>query len=112
MKKELLVFGILFLSSMLGVAGQLLFRQSSMGGRLQLFGIEPWYFIAGGAVYFVSLLIYVWALRWIPVHIAYPMQAIGYVVIFAVSAYNGEQVAIHQAAAIALIIGGVALLWI
>lgn len=111
MQKELLGFSLLLISSALGVVGQLLFKQSAVGGGVQVFGLDLWYFVAGGAVYFVSLVIYVVALRWIPLHIAYPTLALGYVGLFAISAYSGEPVSVHQGAAMALIIGGVALLW-
>lgn len=104
--------GLIVFSALLGVVGQILFKRAAgVGEGAGLFGIDLVTFGFGGLVYFVSLVIYVWALKSVPVHLAYPTLAVGYLALFAVAALSGVPVTLHQGVAILLIVAGVALLW-
>ena len=112
MSRESLAILLIAISSLIGVLGQFLFKRSVLeGGGFSILGIDLVWFIAGGAVYLISLVIYVWALRWVPVHLAYPTLAIGYVVLFIGSVFNGVEVHWPQVAGVFFIVSGVFFLW-
>lgn len=96
----------------LGVAGQFMLKlgAAAEGGFVQQL-MHPMTVVGLGA-YVLSALLYMVALRKIPLSVAYPSVSASYVLVVLVSALVlGEQVTLAQAAGIALICVGVVLLY-
>jgi drug/metabolite transporter (DMT)-like permease len=87
---KLPVLGILLLSIALGASGQLLFKAASLAhpadqqGMLRTI-LDP-RTIGGFACFFTSAILWIFALKRLPLSIAYPMVALSYVLIFIGSA--------------------------
>ncbi len=101
----------------LGVAGQVALKQgvadyASTGPwrLLQDAAGTPWVW-GGFAAYGASLLLWLWVLSRAPLSVAYPMVALGYVLVVLVSAWAfGEPVPPMRWLAVGIIAGGVILL--
>jgi small multidrug resistance pump len=95
-----------------GIFGQLLLKAGSVGATdlwTQLARVPTW---AGLACYGGSAILYLVALQVIPVSIAFPSVALSYAVIAIIGAvYWQEPVGWQQALGIALIFGGVVMLY-
>lgn len=109
-------FVLLFLSTIIAVAGQIFFKAGAprlsltVDGLLSQFSNVP--LLLGFSLYFVSAVLYVTALKTVPLSVAYPTLALGYilVVIFSV-VWLGESLGLSQWIGASLICVGVALLW-
>lgn len=106
------------ISILIGVAGQLLFKLGSQpnGALEQSHGIFGFFLqpvlIAGLAAYGLSAILYIWCLRSIPLTLAYPSLAFGYVLVFlSGTLFLGESFNAQKLVATLLIVCGVALLW-
>lgn len=107
----------LLVSVGLGAAGQVAFKQGI--GAVQ--GRSPLGLVAeamatplvwsGFLAYGASLLIWLWVLSKVPLSLAYPMVALGYIAVVVISAwFLGERVTMVRWVAVAVIAGGVLLL--
>lgn len=114
------VLTLLLSSIVLGAAGQLMFKAASRNlpplaelglVRLLLTMFSTPLILAGFACFFISALLWILALRGIPLSVAYPMVALSYVIIFIGSAVLfGEQLSWRHGVGAALIIGGILLI--
>ncbi len=102
---------VLALGVLIGVAGQMLLKSGADAGQEGLLAqfLAP-QSIIGLGLYFLAALCYMYALRKLPVSVAYPMVSLSYVVV-ALAAYwlYGEPLALPKLAGIALICAGVIL---
>ena len=111
---------LLAVSIALGATGQLLFKYASV--RLPAFGelgilgtvtklaVTP-AVLAGFACFFLSALLWIFALRQVPLSVAYPMVALSYIVIFIGSAVLfDESVTWRHWSGAALIVAGIVLI--
>jgi small multidrug resistance pump len=95
----------------LGVTGQFLLKAGAAGGSFAEQILRP-ASVAGLGTYFLSAMLYMVALRQLPVSVAYPSVSASYVVVTLASAlFLGEAVSLQQAVAIGLISLGVVLLY-
>jgi multidrug transporter EmrE-like cation transporter len=101
----------LLLSIALGIGGQLLLKAGS--GRPLLSGYLPNYHLLGGlAAYAVSVSFYIFALRSLPLSVAFPTVSISYVAVaYLAHVIWGEPWGMSQIAALVLIFSGVLLLY-
>lgn len=103
---------ILALGVLIGVAGQMLLKSGADAGSDSIVSqfLAP-QSIIGLGLYFLAALCYMYALRKLPVSVAFPMVSLSYVVV-ALAAYwlYGEQIGPAKLAGIALICGGVFLI--
>lgn len=95
---------------LLGVAGQMLLKAGASGETLLKQFLAP-QSILGLGLYFAAALCYMYALRKIPVSVAFPSVSLSYVIV-ALLAYwmLGETLGPQKLAGIALICGGVFLI--
>ena len=95
---------------LLGVAGQMLLKAGASGETLLKQFLAP-QSILGLGLYFAAALCYMYALRKIPVSVAFPSVSLSYVIV-ALLAYwmMGETLGPQKLAGIALICGGVFLI--
>ncbi|MDQ3023668.1 MAG: EamA family transporter [bacterium] len=118
MKPGLLL--LLAASIALGATGQLLFKAASVrlpaASELGLLGIAARILttpaiLGGFACFFISALLWIFALRQVPLSVAYPMVALSYIVIFIGSAvlFN-ESVTWRHWSGAALIVSGIVLI--
>lgn len=95
-----------------GICGQLLLKAGSVGATdlwTQLVRVPT---LVGLAFYGVSAILYLMSLQTIPVSVAFPSVAISYAVIALIGAlYWQEPIGWYQAAGIAMIVGGVVMLY-
>ena len=114
------ILGLLLLSIALGAAGQLLFKGASRNLppfaelgllRLILTMFTTPLILGGFACFFISAVLWIIALRGVPLSVAYPMVAFSYIIIFAGSAlFFGEPLSWRHWAGAALIVGGIVLI--
>jgi small multidrug resistance pump len=97
----------------LGVVGQVVLKhgtERSLGGGFLAQFLNP-VTVAGLAVYFLAALLYILALRRIPLSVAYPSISFSYVIVALVAHYLwGEPFGVQQIVALALITGGILVL--
>jgi multidrug transporter EmrE-like cation transporter len=109
-------FAILLLSILIGAAGQIFFK---LGARPDHAGELSGIFlylraetIIGFAAYGFSAILYIWSLRSLPLTLAYPTVALGYVIVVGVGAVVfAEAMSLQKIIAIVFIVFGVSLLW-
>jgi undecaprenyl phosphate-alpha-L-ara4N flippase subunit ArnE len=106
-------YAALFGGIALGVVGQIVLKygtERSIGGGFLAQFLNP-VTIAGLAVYFMAALLYILALKRIPLSIAYPSIAVSYVAVALAAHYLwGEPFGLQQITALALITGGILVL--
>jgi drug/metabolite transporter (DMT)-like permease len=114
------LIAMLAASIALGASGQLLFKSAArtlpafgnlgLGGLVvKLLTTPP--ILAGFACFFISSLLWIFALRQVPLSIAYPMVALSYIIIFVGSAVLfGESVSWRHWVGALLIVAGIALI--
>ncbi|GAB4174963.1 MAG: hypothetical protein OHK0024_11880 [Thalassobaculales bacterium] len=94
-----------------GVAGQLTLKLGAGGEGSFLAQLLRWQTILGLFFYGVAAFGYIYALRKLPVSVAFPSVSLSYVVVAVVAHYAfGEPLGWVQLAALAMIVGGVMLL--
>lgn len=94
-----------------GIFGQLLLKSGAMKeGEGLFYFIEP-RIIGGLFLYFLSALMYIFALKKIPVSIAFPSVSISYVIVaYLAHLIWGELFGINQLVALGLIVSGIIIL--
>lgn len=112
--------GLLLASIVLGASGQLMFKGASRAlppfSELGVFKLILTMFstpliLGGFACFFVSALMWIVAIKNVPLSVAYPMVALSYIIIFTGSALlYGESITWKHGAGAALIIGGILLI--
>ena len=111
---------LLFVSIVLGASGQLMFKAaarqlppfSELGvAKLLLLMFTTPLILAGFTCFFISSVLWIVAIRSVPLSVAYPMVALSYVIIFAGSAllYH-EPITWRHFGGAALIVGGILLI--
>ena len=103
-------FIALAIGIMIGVAGQILLKAGAHGDSLlqQFLSIPS---IAGLALYFAAALCYMYALRRIPVSVAFPSVSLSYVVVALLGFWlYGEAMSLAKLGGILLICAGVFLI--
>ncbi|MEQ8973875.1 MAG: EamA family transporter [Coleofasciculus sp. C1-SOL-03] len=98
----------LVISIMIGIGGQLSLKAGAMQGiGNKFFFLQP-YIIVGLSSYFCASLFYIFALRQIPVSVAFPSVSISYVAVaFLAHLIWGEPFGIRQVLALGLIALGI-----
>ncbi len=113
MKGSLVSWVFLILASVNSTLGNLLLKKSQLdaveGSAWQVL-LSPWFF-AGLVCYGVNVVLFVLALRTLPVSIAYPVLAATGFGFLAVAAYFlfSEHLGVLQIAGLAMIVGGILL---
>lgn len=107
-------YAVLVISILIGVGGQVSLKAGALhnpGVSLGALFCQP-YVLLGLFAYFVSALLYIYALREIPLSVAFPSVSISYVLV-AVLAHLiwGETLGLRQVAALVLIGSGICVLW-
>ena len=101
-----LYYYLLFLSSATAAAGQLLFKQGA-SGRAGLEIIKSPVLWAGGACYFISTVLWIYALSKVDLSIVYPFTALTFVMVFILCfLILGEPATPMKLLGIFLILGG------
>jgi len=101
----------LFAAIAVSTVGQFLLKSGAIGEGGFLDQVLRWQTILGFAFYGTAALLYIVALRRIPVSVALPATAVSYVVATAVGHYVfGEPVSLQHIGALALICSGVVIL--
>src|SRR5579863_3079675 len=74
---------LLFIAILIGICGQIAIKAGSLNAvaNLQSFPLFQPYTILGLACYFASALFYIYALRQIPVSVAFPCVSLSYVAV-------------------------------
>ncbi len=97
----------------LGNAGQILLKAGSARTTDVIAQLLNPYTIVGFACYGLAAFFYIAAIKKIPVSVAYPSVSIGYAVVaFAMHYFWGEPFGLQQIAGLALISGGILLLYL
>jgi small multidrug resistance pump len=95
-----------------GIGGQLILKAGSVDAADTVSQLMRWQTIVGLAFYAASAILYLVALRRIPVSIAFPSVAVSYAIIAALGwLWWQEPIGWAQAAGIAMICAGVVLLY-
>jgi multidrug transporter EmrE-like cation transporter len=109
-------FVLLLISISIAVGGQIFFKLGAPRlsftpeGLLSQFSNVP--LILGFSLYLLSAVIYVTALKTVPLSVAYPTLALGYIVVVVISViWLGETFTVVQSIGAVLICAGIALLW-
>ena len=98
-------------SILLGVAGQMCFKQAVGGGIGLLEALRGPWLLTGLMLYGISTILYLLALRQLPLSLAVPSLAIGYVLTASLAiAWMGERLSLLQMAGMAVTIAGVIML--
>lgn len=114
MKLTLVQFAELIGFSMMLACGQALFKLSatsvpslvSVNGLLAL-AVNPWFW-AALVLYGAATLLYLYILQQVPLSVAYPFVALGFIVIPAISwAFFKEPMSLYYAAGVAFILIGI-----
>jgi multidrug transporter EmrE-like cation transporter len=107
----LLSYGALAAAILVGVAGQLLLKQGAVRSTDQLAQFLDPFTISGLAVYGLAAVLYIVAIKRLPVSLAFPSVALSYVLV-AIAAHFlwQEPLGLAQFAGIVLIGGGILLL--
>jgi small multidrug resistance pump len=96
----------------LGIVGQVVLKFGTERGDGSLAGqfLNP-VTIGGLAVYFIAAMLYIAAIKRIPISIAYPSISISYAAVALIAHYLwGEPLGLQQVAGLALITGGILVL--
>jgi drug/metabolite transporter (DMT)-like permease len=111
---------LLLVSIVLGASGQLMFKGAARGlpsfgelgvGKLLLTMFTTPLILGGFACFFISSLLWIVAIKNVPLSSAYPMVALSYIIIFTGSALlYGEALSWKHFAGAALIVGGILLI--
>ncbi|MEQ8958910.1 MAG: EamA family transporter [Coleofasciculus sp. C2-GNP5-27] len=97
----------LVISIMIGIGGQLSLKAGAMQGIGNKLFLQP-YIIVGLSSYFCASLFYIFALRQIPVSVAFPSVSISYVAVaFFAHLIWGEPFGLRQVLALGLIALGI-----
>lgn len=98
-------------SIFLGIGGQLVLKAGAQrAGEGILAQLLTPLSIAGLALYFVAAVAYMYALRRIPVSVAFPTVALSYPFVALIAYWTlGEQIGLYRSIGIVLIVAGVAL---
>jgi small multidrug resistance pump len=100
----------LALGILLGVGGQMLLKSGASGETLLQQFLSP-QSIIGLGLYFAAALCYMYALRKIPVSVAFPSVALSYVLVALLGFWlYGEPLSMPKVAGIALVCAGVVLI--
>jgi small multidrug resistance pump len=100
----------LALGILLGVGGQILLKSGASGETLLQQFLSP-QSIIGLGLYFAAALCYMYALRKIPVSVAFPSVALSYVLVALLGFWlYGEPLSMPKVAGIALVCAGVVLI--
>jgi len=100
----------LALGILLGVGGQVLLKSGASGETLLQQFLAP-QSIFGLGLYFAAALCYMYALRKIPVSVAYPSVGLSYVLVALLGFWlYGEALTMPKVAGIALVCAGIALI--
>jgi small multidrug resistance pump len=100
----------LALGILLGVGGQMLLKSGASGETLLQQFLSP-QSIIGLGLYFAAALCYMYALRKIPVSVAFPSVALSYVLVALLGFWlYGEPLSMPKVAGIALVCAGVILI--
>jgi drug/metabolite transporter (DMT)-like permease len=112
--------GLLLISIVLGASGQLMFKGaartlppfSEMGLlKLLVTMFTTPLILAGFSCFFISALMWIVAIRSVPLSVAYPMVALSYIIIFTGSALlYGESISWKHAVGAMLIVSGILLI--
>jgi small multidrug resistance pump len=106
-------YAALFGGIAIGVVGQIVLKfgtERSNGGSVLAHFLNP-LTIAGLGVYFVAALLYIVALKRIPLSIAYPSISVSYVAVALAAHFLwGEALGMQQLAALGLITAGILML--
>jgi multidrug transporter EmrE-like cation transporter len=106
-------YAALFGGIAVGVLGQIVLKygaEHSAGGSFVAQFLDPMT-IAGLAIYFVAALLYILALKRIPLSVAYPSISASYIAVALAAHYIwGEPLGVQQFAGLALIAGGILVL--
>ena len=108
---QLPYYGVLAAAVLLGVLGQVLLKTGARGdsGLVQQF-TDP-YTIVGLGVYAMAAILYIIAIKKIPVSIAFPSVSLSYAILAVIAHYAwNEPLGVPQFAGIALIGAGILLL--
>jgi len=98
------------LGILLGVGGQMLLKSGASGETLLQQFLSP-QSIIGLGLYFAAALCYMYALRKIPVSVAFPSVALSYVLVALLGFWlYGEPLSMPKVAGIALVCAGVVLI--
>ncbi len=106
----LIYYVVLGVSVLAGIAGQMLLKAGADAPTLaaQIFRPSS---LLGLAFYGSAAFMYMFALRKIPLSIAFPSVSLSYVIVAVLASFLfGEPFGLKQAGGIALIVGGVALI--
>lgn len=104
-------YGALVVAILLGVMGQLLLKAGAMRTRDVLGQFLDAFTVFGLATYALAAVLYVVAIKKIPISVAFPTVSLSYVVVaLAAHVLWGEPLGIAQLGGIALIAGGILLL--
>jgi multidrug transporter EmrE-like cation transporter len=97
---------------LVGVAGQLLLKAGAAGTAGFIDQLFRWHSIVGLGLYGMAAFLYMAALQTIPVSVAFPSVSISYaLVVLAGHFLYGEALGWPQVAGIAMICGGIAILF-
>ena len=105
---------IILISVLLGAGGQIAFKYGAMRipdtGSLLTKAIAAWPISAGLALYGVSTLLWIYALRSVELSYAYPLISLGYILVFIASYFLfHEPIGPLRLGGLVLILGGIVL---
>lgn len=108
---RIIAIAIILIATLIGAFGALYIKKGAEKCKIAFsFHKENLFIIIGGGLYFFSLLMYIVALKFIPLSIAYPLTSISYLWIALLSSkYLGERMDRWKWAGIMLIIAGIVL---
>ena len=96
----------------LGVSGQIALKTGATSGSFASQLLSPWT-VLGLSCYALASFLYMVTIRYLPLSVAYPTVAMGYVVVAAIAHFAWrEELSLLNVAGIALIVVGVAMLHI
>ena len=99
------------LSILIGIAGQLSLKAGAAAGEVAAAVYMNPFVLAGLCLYFSAALLYIQALRTLPLSVAFPSVSISYIAVaFLAHTIWGEPFGTNQIVALALIVSGILLL--
>ena len=106
-------YAALAVGIVLGIAGQIVLKAGSARTTDVIAQLLNPYTIVGFACYGLAAFFYIAAIKKIPISVAYPSVSIGYAVVaFVMHYFWGEPFGLQQIAGLALISGGILLLYL
>jgi len=110
MSKFVLAAGMMFVASILGAAGQMLFKKADV--QFSAYALATnWFLIAGMAIYGVGLVLNLLAYRYGQVSLLYSFLAFSYVFVAVFAAFFlGEQLTWNKLAGAGVIVAGVTMM--